>query len=437
MPHLPVSHQQTLLNEVVALARQATLDWQKSEMLEGVITHLPAELLGRVGEITNTIQDQEFRIALLVKLAPCLAEAKRPLEALAVARSITDNWRRAKTLAHLAPLLEKELQKVAAEEAHQAALAMTNPVEQAAALAGLVPQLAQMGYVTEALTIIEEIWYEKWRVKALASVAPHLSRPQLSQALIITHAILDKESQMEALGGLAPHLPQPLLTQALKEAQSIQDQQKRAATLLKLAPCLPEPMKQTALQGLLTAIQLSCSKSEQLDIFGPILAHLLPAQRQKMTFALLQLAGEADETSKLVAVIVRIAEYLPKDHLPAALRLVETIQGDDGGKVEALLSLLPQLPPDLLPEMVRIAVSIQDSAARVEAVKGLAPFLPDELHVSLLPQPRLSRMSCFGAGPGRTAPLSAGEVAFPAMQIIQGIEDEWRRAEALRLLPFG
>jgi hypothetical protein len=440
IPSLPTSYQRILVEEVVALAKKSTLDWQKSEMLEGVFAQMPAELLDSALEITGTIQDQEFRTALLIKLATRLAEVNRPLDALTTARAITNDWRRAKTLAHLALLLENELQKVAVAEAHQAALAVANDVEQAAALAGLAPQLAQMGFLTEAMAIIEEIWYEKWRVKALANVAPYLSKAQLSQALTFTQTIRDQEHRVEALVGLAPHLSGPLLTQALKNAQSIQDQQKRAVTLLKLAPHLPEHMRQMALQGLLTVIEISYAKSDQLEILGPMLVHLSPAQQEKVTRVLWQQAGD---TVKQVEVIAQIAEYLPKDHLPAVLAVVAAIQSNDEEKVEALLSLLPHLPAALLSQAMEITMSIQEITARVVAMSGIAPFLPKDLQPQLLASIQtIEDESLRGKALAGQIPYLPENMLAAAMQTIQGILDEWRRVDALaaiaiRLAQFG
>lgn len=441
--HLPQKINADLLRDALVAVQKISRDWQRAEVLTSLIPHLPKELLSTALSLTQAIQDEDGRTNALMQLSPQLAQMGHPVEALAAARSINNEWRRTKTLVHLAPYLSEALKKVALREALSTALAIDSRVEQAAALAGLAPQLAQLGYPAEALMAIRGIWYEKWQAKALAGVAPFLPHTQLTDALTVAQAIHDKDQRTDALVGLAPHLPESLLVDSLQTAQTIHDEQKRSEALLSLAPYLPEPLRQTALRGMITAIKIAWDYPQQVKTLVELLPYLPPAIWEE-TVQYLSKRTLDNHSDSLVQtrIFEQMAPHLPKTALPAALEIVQNME-DETAQTESLLALLPFLPDNEMPTALTIIQGVQDNSMQGKLLAKIAPCLPSTLFSQLIETMlTITDETRRASTLGKIAPHVPEEMLPQVIRLTQEIKDEWRQADAqvglaLRLAQIG
>ena len=126
----------------------------------------------------------------------------------------------ADTVADLIPHLYPDLQSRTPAQALDAALAITDELDRAQALAELAPHLPA-GLVRPALDAAFAITDGRALALALAGLAPILSPDQLAQALDAATAITDDFGRAEALAALAPHLPGDLQTRAMQRAPRV------------------------------------------------------------------------------------------------------------------------------------------------------------------------------------------------------------------------
>jgi hypothetical protein len=116
----------------------------------------------------------------------------------------------------LAPQLTEPL----LADALATARSITDERARAEALAGLAPQLTEP-LLADALATGRSITDERARAKALAGLAPHLSEPLLADALTAARSITDEHARTDALAGLAPQLSQPRRVDLVEEFRSV------------------------------------------------------------------------------------------------------------------------------------------------------------------------------------------------------------------------
>ncbi|MCS6969633.1 MAG: hypothetical protein NZ552_01265, partial [Planctomycetes bacterium] len=127
---------------------------------------------------------------------------------------------------------------------------MLDEGRRAGALANLAPQLPP-DLLPEALAAAREIKSELYRARALAALAAHLPPELLPEALAAAREIRDADDRAEALAALAAHLPPDLLPdllpEALAAAREIKWEPARAEALADLAAHLPPELLPEAL----------------------------------------------------------------------------------------------------------------------------------------------------------------------------------------------
>jgi hypothetical protein len=102
-------------------------------------------------------------------------------------------------------------------------------------LSMMLPRLAELGDVKEALLIAINLRRRDWRGPALASLAQYLDSGQLKEALDAAQAIDDTQSQVKALSNLISYLDESQLGQALLMALDIKESGIRSESLASLA----------------------------------------------------------------------------------------------------------------------------------------------------------------------------------------------------------
>jgi NTP pyrophosphatase (non-canonical NTP hydrolase) len=382
-PHLP-----EILPEALATAREIRNEYYRAKALTGLAPHLP-EILPEALATAREIGHESNRARALTVLAPYLPESLLP-EALAIAREIGDGYERAKALTGLAPYLPESL----LPEALAIAREIGDGYERAKALTGLAPYLPE-SLLPEALAIAREIGDGYERAKALTGLAPYLSEV-LPEALEVARAIGREDHRAWTLTGLAPYLSE-VLPEALSVARAFGDEYERAKALTGLAPYLPESL-------LLEALEVA------------------------------RAIGREDHREK---ALTGLAPHLPESLLPEALAIARAIIVNyPCYGARALTGLAPHLPESLLPEALAVARGIRDEYKRIEALRGLAPYLPEVLPEALEVARGIGRKdhrvwALIGLAP------YLSEVFPEALEFAEALGyEDYHRAEALiRLAP--
>jgi hypothetical protein len=260
------------------------------------------------------------------------------------------------------------------------------------------------------------------RSEILQELAAFIIPSLLSEALEITRGLHDEFSRAFVLNGLAPYLPENLLSEALELSCGIHDEYEQANALSRLAPHLPEIVSE-ALE-VVFGIQDEDDQAKALNGLAPHLPENLLSEALEIT------RGIQDEFSRACALI-GLAPHLPKI-VPEALELARGIQ-DESESLQAyvLSELAPYLPENLLPEALKLAREIQNKYSRADALKGLAPHLPEivpeafELALGLQIEPDRAKV-LIGL-----APHLPKNLLFKTSQVVFGIQDESDRVDAL------
>ncbi|MCK4792265.1 MAG: hypothetical protein KAV87_51520 [Desulfobacteraceae bacterium] len=314
-----------------------------------------------------------------------------PIQALTKARLKTRSSEKADALTKLAPHLSEPLLK----SALQIAQAIQGQRERGAALAGLIPWLAELGHAQEALNITRAIDYQFHRAAALVGLVRHLPLSLLPEAQQIAIELEFAGDRAKALTAIAPRLSDPLKTEILRKAlESVraiepkpwgEDSQKVIA-LIALASHLNGPLLHEAL-GIAYKIHYGFERGKALAGLIPRLAKLGHTQEALNKTRSLEFAG--DRAKALTAIAPRLKDPLKTEILREALesiRAIEPLPWSEGTekKIGTLIALVPHLPPSLLPDVGQIVQELQYASDRTIALSAIASHLSDPLKSEVL-----------------------------------------------------
>jgi hypothetical protein len=329
--------------------------------------------------VARSIDDAEARADALMMVAqrlPSKEQSGALEEALTVARGISKTLVRAQVLGKVAQRLPDEERSTVLNEAFFTAsrdrehfasasgkifaeLAVTQPPEQAIAVARRVPEDARV-------TTLQE----------LARILP------AQEALEAAKAIDIEFERSWALANVVPRLP---TEQALEIARGINAVGTRAHALAEVARRLPVDQALT----LARSIDLDWARASALaDV-----AELLPAEAQGSVLAeALSIARGIGDSGLRAQILAAVAQRFPASDQASiyeeALRAARNI-GDEGMRSRSLSEIAQQLPAE---QAVVVAREISDNEIRVEALGEVALRLPAEqgLAVALAIDPRTS-----------------------------------------------
>ena len=370
------------------------------------------------------VPDSMKRVTTLISLLPLLTETQR-LEVvretlrIAVRIALANAWGFyfAKVLTALASYLPEDLLREA--------LTIVQKLEHPChfrALVGLIPRLAELGYLGEALTAAKQIRDRHWRSQVLVDLAPYLAKAKQERILweIVTTAptepeVLEKvvpllpkhlkekavrnalaaartlvmskhdreylkkecmERVARLLVSLAPYLPESLLREAVATARAIELKPARAEALGGLASHLPEPLR-----GRLQEEALAVARSVRHQYYrGVALRNLAPYLPEELLQKALLMAQKIDVTGQPSAfALPRLAGRLAElGHYENALRVARSI-GDEWQRSEALGNLAPYMPEPLLREVLLSVCEIKKTMHRAEVLEDLAGYLSSPL----------------------------------------------------------
>ena len=184
----------------------------------------------------------------------------------------------------------------------------------------------------------------EWRITVLTKAAyclPDSERPEICAAVLESIGALDSWQWTQSLKMLAPILARDLRPRALEVALAIRDERWRTDALVALAQHLPDLLPD-ALQAA-RELQSETARAEAIAVLIPSLVQIDPSQAYELTHREVMTGG---------GVLTRAR----------TLRLFS-----------------PQLPPDVLTQLIDATRTIPAARTRSETLGALAPYLPATL----------------------------------------------------------
>jgi hypothetical protein len=384
----------SLADKVLAIIQMNKYSFVRVNARSGFMPRLAK--LGYSGELLEILkempymEDPDLKVEVLAQLTPYLSEAEFE-DALEVVQSITES----KDLYQFNQLRKES--------------------DQAKALIALASRLPE-SVLRKALSLTDRFQYEEPRVAVQAEFIPRLGKlGHAEEALEMTRALPahtrgqgNMYPQSKALAGLAPHLTRSLLKEALAIAQEIETQTAQAVALAGLVPRLSTDMLPVVLnlvQAFAVKGELSVEPEQCVDVLSELSARLVEL-----------------EDPKAWRIVLDTALALPEyDRSPITSKPLRAM---------ALARLAPYLPVSLLDESLPLICAIRDKEYREEALKALIPKLaqlPREQLYSLL-QTRLHALVIQGRG----ALLADIDALSPMIAMLGGAEAVYETAHAIR-----
>jgi len=408
----------------------------------------PEQGLAYVLQSSNSEQQVKLLTQLVNHLPPNLRELGLS-KALAAAKVIQNEEKRADALCSIAPLLPPEL----LPEALNAARAIQFEKYRASALNSLAAKLPEV--LEEALATAKQIKDESIRTNTLLALADKLPEV-LEEALATAKQIKDESIRTNTLIFLADKLPQELLPQLLAEVYEIPNEWNRARALAALADRLPEVLP----EALVAVAQYTLNELSRNRTLAALTDKLPQELLSQVLAAVYEIPNEWNRARALAALSSKYSDLLPEalalarqiqdewnrvwtlaaivnkkpEILSEALAAAEQIP-NESSRVNCVMGLADKLPPELLPQLLAAAEQIQDESSRINCVIGLADKLPQELlpqvlAVAKLVQNELIRSNILAVLAYRMPPEMLPEVLAAAQQI----QDNSSRANLLIVL---
>lgn len=415
--------------QILNVAQSIENKINKAEALTAIASRFPEaseEALGATFMLNdpNHIHHESFRASNLTKIVPNMSENLLSI-CLDAARSMKNNWNRAKLLIAIASRLPHIL-----PEALDATLSINCQQNSGKGeyLNNIMPGLSENQQLI-ALKNIISIDDEFYRAINLVHLPANLNENLLSICLDAARSIKENRFRAEVLIAIASRLPD-ILPEALEATRSVDDLCNRASLLSLIAPKLPHIWTETL--EVTRNINDSRSKTEILKEIAPKLPkELLPVA--------LEIAYSTDDdptnVSNFVAALYFLAPYLPANMLSQVLETAKNVKKRREYRknyVEPLISqIFPNLPEKFIRPALESILEVGDESQRVHLLIAIAPNLP-EIWLEVLNLTRTIRGESERECAIRSFATSLPEDLFPiALEIALAFKDECYRATSL------
>jgi hypothetical protein len=367
----------TILNDALISARKIKSVYSRSRALVDIAYYFPdsikKEIIDEALDLAMRIEGDDdkilFRPQALSEVALHLGDNDK---ALAVAKKITDDEVKAKTIAKIASNLPEPKKTEVLKEALSLVTKIGYEYSRSCALSEIAPYLPE-SLLYGAFKLIYKISDEAAIAKAISGFIPYLPEPLLKKALDLIEKFEDESNKVEVLAEVAHKSAGPRKTKTLQDAlalaRKIRDEYERSLAIISIASYLPEPKKTEYLKeslDLIKQIRTPFDKSEALIR----IAYYLPDYLLKES---LELARES--TDLRWRILAKISSILPEcDRIQAledALESAKEIELDLI-KRSALIEIAPYLPDSLLKEALRIAREIGNEYSIAKIAQNLA-----------------------------------------------------------------
>jgi hypothetical protein len=366
-----------LLPQATGLALSIPDETERARALYALIPLAPETVLPEILAAIPAITDSNARARMIATVADRNDCAAMTAELTDAARTIPDDEDRAWALgavASLAPQTHPDL----ADEALTAARATGNPANRAWALTRLADLLGpgQRGnLLDEALSAARTVHDDDDdRLWALTVVAPELPSPArrsvLSEVLKETLARLPGSAQSDLLASLAPHLTKPQLARTVPVILAIQSEGDKASLIESYAPYLSDQLAELALRSV-AGIRDESHRGHVIQALAPVIPE--PALTEALA-----VTGRISDAGTRSLVIGELAGRLPVSLLGQALSLVQATTSESGSARFLLRIAMRSAEPrrtELRGEALATARSATDNLARVQILGDIAVTL--------------------------------------------------------------
>lgn len=211
---LPEQLKEQTYTNALESARLITNDSARARAISLLASHLPPRLLHRAMEIARSVENVEQCLSVFMSLVPYLLDERRAVlnDLLKMTRGLPFEYKRARALADLIPLLPEEM----LPEAFSIAQGIEEPFDRVSAYLALVKKVdgeRQRSIIGECWQLIKAIDNGYDAASALSTLAPLLpasaARDLAQSAGMIIGSIMDDYDQASAITLLAPLLADP------------------------------------------------------------------------------------------------------------------------------------------------------------------------------------------------------------------------------------
>jgi hypothetical protein len=246
--------------------------------------------------------------------------------------------------------------------------------------------------VAKAVAYADAIPDPPSRVKALASLAPHLPEPErtrvLRRAFDAATPVYDPTGRAltMALARLVPNLPADLVGRVFDLAAAIDHPYFRARALGDLAPHLSEPERTHVLSCAIEAVPAIENPADRVEISSYLMRYLPEPERTEILRRAQDAAAAVDNPAGRAHVLGELAPRLSEpERVKALRRAFDTAAGIDDPYLRswALGGLAPRLSEPMrthaLGRALDAATAVGDPSDLAEVLGGLVAHLPADL----------------------------------------------------------
>jgi hypothetical protein len=365
-----------LLPEATSLALSIPDETERANALCALIPLVPETVLPEILATLPAITDSNAQALMIAAVADRDDCAAMVDELTGAARTIPDAEDRAwalGTVASLAPQTCPDL----VDEALTAARATENPANRAWVLTRLADLLGpgqRDDLLNEALSAARAVDDDDDRFWALTVVAPELPSPLrrsiLSEVLKEALARPQGSGQSDLLASLARHLTKPQLDRAVPVILAMQSEGDRAWLLESCAPYLSGQMAELALRS------VAGIRDERYR--GRVIQALAPVIPEPVLAEALAAASRISDAETRSLVIGELADRLPVSLLGQALSLVQATTSESGSAFFLLGIAIRSAEPrrtELRGEALATARSATSNLARAQSLGDIAATL--------------------------------------------------------------
>jgi hypothetical protein len=452
-PHLPQNMRVRVLHRALDEIDRLNSDIHRCNALHTLAEHLIPELEERAlhsAELIKAPAERARALTALARYLPLEVQSTLRVDALNAISTIIDEEERADALIAFAPHLEYVTDTAQfpalLEHALGIAISMTRRAMRARVLVALAPHLT-LDLQGEALAAVHTLSNERERAMLLAELAPTLPQDMLVASLAVAHSMQAQDARVHALTVLAHHVPDNARDQtildALAAASNLPQPFERVTALVALIEILPEPLKEQTYANALESARLMSNDNARARAIGLIGIHLPP----RLMHRALEIARGIENNDQRLSALMNLAPYLVdvdmrKRVVGELLKITRDIPFEYK-QARTVADLAPQLPPDLIPEALNIARSIEEPFDRASAYLALVKRFSGDAQREIIAECwRLIKGIDNGydaaSALSNLAPLlppsAAHDLAQTAGMVIGSIMDDYDQASAITIL---
>jgi hypothetical protein len=454
--HLVLANAWSDLHLLLRVEKATTIDeavnvWFAAHDRSGTLDGYLADLATARGDCERRT-DQALAVR---KPAPSLADEMRYLLMSASITSLTNSV----PGELLACLLEHGVWSWERALAH--AHRLSTPRARAEALAAMIdalPASQRPDAIYQGISAAKIIVKRHVRVQVMASLAAYLSAEQLTETLATARSVADDDVRAEVLARLVPHVPADRRPEVLGEALTATDAISWPVgadlkVLSIMAPHLPSEKVTEILGARLNGTWDNVPDDMPSDALAVLCSYILPGELSSLISEILSLEMEAPQVTESMASgriwgspdaiqgkkLAALAGHFPAGQIDDAFRVASSITNAHA-RVEALIGLLPRLPAHAravaLANALTAVDSIRGRRRQVGALIRLVPHAPISQRSEILGNAlnmvtKITYNDTYVRALARLSPELPTHDLSETFTLITAVADEFVRADAL------